>query len=390
MPIKLNYISNPNPELDYISCPKPRLSYISRPKPSIPIKFEVVLLLTFTITDSIGAVEGATISINGEELTTDELGMAHIYLHPGTYDYTVTKSGYQDYSDSVTMSNINVVESVTLEEQEYNVTFVVSDSEGFIEGAEIAINSQTLTTDVNGEATIQLSSNTYLYIISKAGYNDIVDIATVSGSDATVTETLTPSAFDVVFTVDDGTSAIEGASVTLDGVTQLTDVNGQTTFTKENGTYNYEVTADGYSTESGSVVVDGADVDVDVSISDISAFTFTIDTTKGDGDNTFQLPLRSGYIYDFEVDWGDGSLDTITSYNQAETDHTYSIVGVYQIKIKGTCQAWYFNNGGDKDKPTIIEQWGQVDWRDMNSAFFGCSNLVSVTATDGENVQNVS
>ncbi|MFW6243069.1 MAG: hypothetical protein ACOC2W_02825, partial [bacterium] len=34
------------------------------------------------------------------------------------------------------------------------------------------------------------------------------------------------------------------------------------------------------------------------------AFMFTIDTTLGDSTSTMELPLRSGYNYDFIVDWG--------------------------------------------------------------------------------------
>ena len=39
------------------------------------------------------------------------------------------------------------------------------------------------------------------------------------------------------------------------------------------------------------------------------------------------------------VDWGDGSSDVITSYNQAEKLHTYSIGGEYQVKISGICES---------------------------------------------------
>src|SRR5690554_7110791 len=48
-----------------------------------------------------------------------------------------------------------------------------------------------------------------------------------------------------------------------------------------------------------------------------NAFIFTIDTTLGTG-TSFDLPLREGYNYDFVVDWGDGSSDVISSYNQTE------------------------------------------------------------------------
>lgn len=100
------------------------------------------------------------------------------------------------------------------------------------------------------------------------------------------------------------------------------------------------------------------------------------------GSNTdqVQLPLISGETYNMVVDWGDGSSDTITAYNQAETLHTYSSVGTYTITMTGTNGGLKFNNGGDKAKINQISQWGTLD---ISSArcFYGCANL-DVTATD--------
>lgn len=103
-------------------------------------------------------------------------------------------------------------------------------------------------------------------------------------------------------------------------------------------------------------------------------FKFTINTALGTGNN-FQLPLPSGQTYNFIVYWGDGNFDTITAYNQAETLHSYSSGGTYQITIDGKCGGWSFNNGGDKLKVTNIDQWGNVGFDYLLSGFYGCSNL---------------
>ena len=39
------------------------------------------------------------------------------------------------------------------------------------------------------------------------------------------------------------------------------------------------------------------------------------------------LPLHAGGYYDFTVNWGDGSEDHITAYNQSEVTHQYSSTG---------------------------------------------------------------
>lgn len=53
----------------------------------------------------------------------------------------------------------------------YTVTFTVTRNSAAIEGASIAINSQTLTTNASGVATIDLPSGTYSYTVTKDGYN---------------------------------------------------------------------------------------------------------------------------------------------------------------------------------------------------------------------------
>ena len=100
------------------------------------------------------------------------------------------------------------------------------------------------------------------------------------------------------------------------------------------------------------------------------------------GSNTdqVQLPLSSSKTYDMVVDWGDGTSDTITSYNQAETLHTYSSIGTYTITMTGTNGGLKFNNDGDKDKINQISQWGTLDISNPD-VLEGCANL-DVTATD--------
>jgi len=100
------------------------------------------------------------------------------------------------------------------------------------------------------------------------------------------------------------------------------------------------------------------------------------------GSNTdqVQLPLINGKTYNMVVDWGDGTSDTITAYNQAETLHTYSSVGTYTITMTGTNGGLRFNNGGDKAKINQISQWGTLDIS-VARGFYGCANL-DVIATD--------
>ena len=112
-------------------------------------------------------------------------------------------------------------------------------------------------------------------------------------------------------------------------------------------------------------------------------FTFSVktDNTGTSNDDQFTLPLISGGTYNFVVDWGDGTTNTITAYNQSEITHTYSAgAGSYTIKISGILRGWAFNDGGDKSKITNISQFGILNG-DVENGFYGCDNL-EITATD--------
>lgn len=131
---------------------------------------------------------------------------------------------------------------------------------------------------------------------------------------------------------------------------------------------------------------------VDLSQTAPNQFVFTIDTentSSGSSLNTqFMMPLVSGGSYNATVNWGDGSSDTITSYNQQEVTHTYSSAGQYEISIEGTLQGWQFNNAGDKLKMLDVKQWGVLDLS-TDRAFNGCSNL-DASATDAPTVSTTS
>ena len=71
--------------------------------------------------------------------------------------------------------------------------------------------------------------------------------------------------------------------------------------------------------------------------------------TTADGE-TITLPLRSGYTYNFMVQWGDGTSSEVTSHDDADITHTYATAGDHTVTISGTMETIFFSNSGDKDK----------------------------------------
>ncbi len=146
--------------------------------------------LTFTVNDGTSPIEGAEIDINGETLTTNGSGTASVFLANGDFDYTVTYTGYDDYTGTVTIDNANEDVTVQMTATLYTLTFTVNDGTNPIEGAEIDINGETLTTNGSGTASIDLENGDYDYIVTDSGYYDYTGTVTIDNANEDVTVTM--------------------------------------------------------------------------------------------------------------------------------------------------------------------------------------------------------
>jgi hypothetical protein len=119
-------------------------------------------------------------------------------------------------------------------------------------------------------------------------------------------------------------------------------------------------------------------------------FEFTINTantsTGSTASDQFKLPLVSSLTLNAVVNWGDGSSDTITVFNQAETTHTYdtTLTTEFTISITGDLSGWKFNNGGDKLKMKNVISWG-ILLINASNGFDGCTNF-TCSATDAPTI----
>ena len=106
-----------------------------------------------------------------------------------------------------------------------------------------------------------------------------------------------------------------------------------------------------------------------------SPFVSLWQTTRDN--ETITLPLREGFDYDFRVNWGDGNTSVVSSHDDSDRVHTYKKAGKYTVAIEGVVSAWFFNNGGDKDKILKVLNLGDVGWKNLERAFYGCSRLTT-------------
>lgn len=102
-----------------------------------------------------------------------------------------------------------------------------------------------------------------------------------------------------------------------------------------------------------------------------------INTALGAGtDFTFGVAGASN----FTIDWGDGAID---SGQTSSATHTYALDGTYTVRVNGTVAGISMvGHAAAKVMITDISQWGTMVYTDWFSAFDGCSNLATFTATD--------
>lgn len=117
-------------------------------------------------------------------------------------------------------------------------------------------------------------------------------------------------------------------------------------------------------------------------------FITTWETTAANEEITIPTTTATGESYNYTVNWGDGNISNNHTGNAA---HTYTTAGTYTVSITGDFPRIYFNNRTTDSKLQIqsIEQWGSQIWTSMESAFYGCANLIG-NATDHPDLSNVT
>ncbi|MDD4673323.1 MAG: T9SS type A sorting domain-containing protein [Bacteroidales bacterium] len=106
-------VSITSAELDGVDKANYSLSLAGAPTTTATIS-PVTYTVTFTVTHYSEPLEGATVSINEQMLTTNVDGIASIKLENGVYPYSVSASDYVTYEGSITVDGAPVNEGVPM------------------------------------------------------------------------------------------------------------------------------------------------------------------------------------------------------------------------------------------------------------------------------------
>ena len=87
----------------------------------------------------------------------------------------------------------------------------------------------------------------------------------------------------------------------------------------------------------------------------------------------------------YTVDWGDGTVTSVTG----DASHAYASPGEYQVVISGDFTRIYLSGSPNAEKLQSIDQWGDIQWESMNSAFEGAANM-AYRATDVPDLSGVT
>jgi len=154
------------------------------------------------------AYEGVLVQLTNVECTVADAGHGEFTVSDGTntinvddflYKYTPTQgaryniTGLIDYNYGEFKILPRSVDDIESAEVTYTVTFTVKRADGTtpVADATITVTGQgSVTTDANGQATMQLPDGNYSYVVTKTGFDTNNGNFTVSGADLPVNITL--------------------------------------------------------------------------------------------------------------------------------------------------------------------------------------------------------
>ena len=209
-------------------------------------------------------INGATVEINATSYQTQSNGQVSLQLKNGTYPFTVTALGMDDYSGELEVESADIPSfPVNMEYKKYNVVFTVQTDEGVvIENANIHINENDYKTSQGGLVTVRLSDGDYPYTVTKDGYVQTQGNVEVSGSNKNVLAQLTPISYNITFVVKDNMASpnlLQGVSIDIENEdkTVTTNASGEAIISLKAGKYTASFMKNSYKTETFSFEVTG-------------------------------------------------------------------------------------------------------------------------------------
>lgn len=95
----------------------------------------------------------------------------------------------------------------------------------------------------------------------------------------------------------------------------------------------------------------------------------------------YELETASGETYNYNVDWGDGNVDTLQTGNAS---NTYAAGGIYTVRISGIYPRFNAISQTSQNRASLVEinNWGNPSWSTSQASAFRSASNLSVLPTD--------
>ncbi|HAN76928.1 MAG TPA: hypothetical protein DCQ31_03710, partial [Bacteroidales bacterium] len=199
-----------------------------------------------------------------DETIENVLVFTHILDELGSYNVCLELSDPVSEQIATTCRNIMV-------SRPSSISFTVKDGTNLIEGATVKLKStgESVLSNAQGLAVFNLigEGQAVEFEISKAGYTPVSRVMNITQEEILENVTLSLITYSVTFQVLHNGTPLAGFNVTLGNQSTTTDANGYAVFgAMAPGSYNYQVSKDGFQPYSSTVVVQNTNLSVSVKV----------------------------------------------------------------------------------------------------------------------------
>ena len=281
-------------------------------------------------------LENVTVHVAGATFTTDSNGFYNGSVYTGNYTIVALLNGYNNYiSQATIVEYTTTIHNISMEPATGTVEGIVTDNSTgtLLSGVSVSISNQNTSTNISGAYSLTVGTGEHFIVATKAGYENYVENITVMpGQTIQYNITLIPTSLGELFengtiigNIKDNRTNIPLAnvSVTIAGVTDLTDANGFYNISIFEGTYNFVAVKSGYENYISEVNITANNVTIhNVSMSPFET-KFANGTLIGNVTNQQGIPIAGVSISIAGELTNSSSSGT---YNMSVTSGTHNLV----------------------------------------------------------------
>lgn len=283
-----------------------------------------------------------------------------------TINYNFKCDNHQDCSGSYVVSGTKTENVLVIYNPMRRIRVKASGTSDYISNAKVTIGENEYFSDSDGYVNIR-GGAAVTGTISADDYSPADFAFPRIVNDTTNTVELIPFV-NITITVRDGSKDfVQGATITCNNLTAITNNEGKATLRLGIGTYDYTISNDGYYTYTGKISVASIDLNLSVSLE------LNPESLKPVENGNIQMMLSgtdgsisvTSTTTEYVIDWGDGEETSASGTGSITYPHTYSDPGLHQVEIKNCTEVTYAN-GTSKN---IVAYWSIGDSKVVGLSF---------------------